>query len=135
MTNTISFRKTESQQEYLLVFQGLCDIAESAFNKFDEEFKDKEISRYDAIGVRKNLTYLMSIVLVIMGMRGDYNAFKDGDVSSQSFNVEKDGVVYDQGYLYKMNDYFADRFYQALNLLKMVDPDAYKIYNAVWKSY
>lgn len=132
MSDAIQFNKIKSKEEFFLVFRGLCEIAESAFNKFDAQFQ--EVKREDAAQVRKGVSYLMSITFVVMGMRGDYDGFRDENLSTPFF-VEIDGVHYDQKYLYTMNDYFADRFNTVLNILKEVDLESYASYNVVWKNH
>jgi hypothetical protein len=133
MTDTISFKIIEDQKEFLIVFQGLCNIAESAFNKFDQRITE-DPSILLSPGICYSVSHLMGITFTIMGMRGDYDAFKDGEVETRSFYVEIDGVIYDQNYLYKMNDYFASRCNQMLAILEKNHPEIYKSYSNVWKS-
>ena len=132
MPSDIKFNKISSQKEFFTVFQGLCDIAELAFNNFDEQFKNPRT--VDAVEICRNISYLMSITFVIMGMRGDYSGFRDNNLLSPFF-VEIDGVNYHQAYLYQMNDYFADRFNKVLSLLEKIDPESHKLYKAVWGKY
>ncbi len=119
----IKFNEIKSQEQFLEIFKGLCDIAEIAFNKFEENCSDPKPEEKRLVS--RNIKYLISITLVIMGMRGDYIVFRDHKVLS-GFSVEVDGIVYDQSYLYKMNDYFETRLTRALEILQKVDPEKYK---------
>jgi hypothetical protein len=131
MTSNIQFNEIKSQEEFFTIFQGLCNIAEHAFNEF--EMRTYEVSINDTNQICKDISYLMSITFVIMGMRGDYHSFRSKDTSP--FLVEAQGVEYDQKYLYKMNDYFADRFNNALKKLEEINPEIHKSYMVVWKNY
>lgn len=129
MTN-LQFDKIKSKEEFFTVFQGMCNIAESAFNSFDTDVKNG----LPASQISRHISYLMSITFVIMGMRGDYGGFRDEDML-RSFFIQIDGVEYDQQHLYKMNDYFANRFNKALDILKEADPEVYESYKTVWGKY
>lgn len=130
MTN-IQFNNIKNKEEFFGVFQGLCNIAESAFNNFEKQAKDAD---FPVSQIPRHISYLMSITFVIMGMRGDYGGFRDQDMLS-AFFVEIDGVKYDQKYLYKMNDYFAERFGKTLEILKEKDLESYESYKFVWGKY
>jgi len=132
MSNAIQFDKIKSKEKFFLVFRGLCEIAESAFSRFDAQFKEAKYD--DAMEVCKSASYLMSIAFVIMGMRGDYDGFRDDNLLAPFF-VEIDGITYNQDYLYTMNDHFADRFNKVLDILKRVDLESYAFYSAVWKNH
>ncbi|MBT3417044.1 hypothetical protein HOE22_09765 [Candidatus Woesearchaeota archaeon] len=133
METNIQFNNIKNKEEFFLIFQGLCNIAESAFNQFEEQqFNNKNNENLSQIS--RHVSYLMSITFVIVGMRGGYLEFRDTDLISPFF-VEVDGVQYDQKYLYKMNDYFIDRFNRVLDILKEIDPEFYKSYSVVWKNY
>ena len=77
MTNTHQFDTVKTPEEFLSIFQGLCAIAEFAFNDFEKQF-ETPVDR-DAAAIRKSMSYLMSITFVIMGMRGDYAGFREGE--------------------------------------------------------
>lgn len=132
MEVNIQFNNIKNKKEFFLTFQCLCNIAESAFNQFEEQFNNKNNENLSQIS--RHVSYLMSITFVIAGMRGAYSEFRDSDLISPFF-VEVDGVQYDQKYLYKMNDYFIDRFNRVLDILKETDPESYKSYSVVWKNY
>ncbi len=133
MGTEIQFQNIKNREEFFAVFQGLCNIAENAFYQFEEEFKDIKDDQSQVLGYCKNLSYLMSITFVIMGMRGDYSKFRDDEIGP--IFVEKDGIMYDQKYLYKMNDHFAARFNKALAILKNFDPTSAEPYRKVWSQY
>lgn len=134
MGDNILFQDITTKEEFFTLFQGLCNTAESAFNQFEKEYSDiTKDDQYRVLGYCKNLSYLMSITFVIMGMRGDYSKFMVKEI--QPFNLEKDGFVYDQKYLYKMNDYFAKRFNSALSVLESIDPASADPYKKVWATY
>jgi hypothetical protein len=125
-----SIDKLKTPEEFLFVFNGLCKIAESAFNNFDE----KDFSGLESKMIAKEISYLMSITFVIIGMRGGYSAFRD-DALSSPFFVIIEGKEYDQVYLYRMNDYFTNRFDEALNKVKDLIPEYYESYITVWRNY
>lgn len=132
MSDIIQFNKIKSQEEFFGVFQGLCNIAESAFNEWENEYPDP--TEMDRAQYVKGVSYLMSITFVIMGMRGNWTYFRDDEMFPVFF-VEIDGIQYDQKYLYKMNDYFADRFNKILAVLEKIDPESHKVYQTVWRNY
>lgn len=135
METEIQFQNIKTREEFFFIFQGICNVAENAFNQFEEEFKNINKDGLPKIlGYCKNLSYLMSITFVIMGMRGDYSKFR-ADENIYPFFVEKDDVMYDQKYLYKMNDYFAERFKNALSILENIDPVSAEPYKKVWTIY
>ena len=134
MEAEIKFQNIKTGEAFLSVFQGLCDVAENAFNQFEKEFKN--INKDDQSRILwycKNLSYLMSITFVIMGMRGDYMKFSTEEI--HPFFVEKDGIIYDHQYLYKMNDHFAERFNKALSILENIDMVSSEPYRKVWSIY
>lgn len=133
MTTNIHFSEIKTREEFFTIFQGICNTAESAFNDFEKRITNG-VSAEDAYRLCKDASYLMSITFVIMGMRGDYAGFNDHALLSM-FSVEIEGVQYDQKYLYKMNDYFHDRFSKVLELLKQVNPETYLSYKTVWSNY
>ncbi|MST04326.1 MAG: hypothetical protein EXS49_02040 [Candidatus Pacebacteria bacterium] len=128
------FKNLKNQEEFFLIFQGLCSVAEFAFNKLDEDFKNIKTDIFLVPQFKKNIPYLISITLVIMGMRGDYMGFRDNDLLSP-FLVEIDGVQYDQKYLYKMNDYFRNRLNKTLDILKELDLDLYNTHKKIWSDF
>lgn len=128
----VQFSKIKTQEEFFGVFQGLCNIAESAFNEWDKEFPNP--TEMDRAQYAKGVSYLMSVTFVIMGMRGNWRYFRDDEMFPVFF-VEIDGMQYDQKYLYKMNDYFADRFNKVLAILEKIDPESHKVYQTVWRNY
>ncbi len=119
----------KTKEEFFSVFNGLCKIAEAAFNDFDNQ----DIATLSSQNIAKELSYLMSAVFVIAGMRGEYHGFVREDFSP--FFVVVDGQEYDQNYLYKMSDYFVGRFDGALNKVKDISPDNYETYKKVWGNY
>lgn len=125
-----SIDQIKTPEEFFAVFNGLCKIAESVFNSFDE----KDFSGLGSKMIAKEISYLMSITLVVIGMRGGYPAFRD-DALSSPFFVIIDGKEYDQDYLYKMNDYFTNRFDETLNKTKDLIPEYYESYITVWRNY
>ncbi len=131
MEPTIKFSVIKNREEFFTVFQGLCNTAEAGFNKFHEDFPTP--TEMDKNMYCKGASYLMSITFVVMGMRGDWPAFKNEEISP--FFVDMDGVRYDQQYLYKMNDYFANRFNEVLAVLEKIDPESHKAYKTVWANY
>lgn len=131
MEANIQFNNIKNKEEFFLIFQGLCNIAESAFNQFEENFNKNKEKTYR---IPRHVFYLMSITHVITGMRGDYIEFHKNDQLSP-FVVKIDEVIYDQRYLYKMNDYFLNRFNEVLDILKETDPESYRLYNMILKNY
>ncbi|MDP3837192.1 MAG: hypothetical protein Q8Q67_03760 [bacterium] len=126
----ISIDKIETPEEFFLVFNGLCKLAESAFDSFDE----KDFSGLGSKSIAKEMSYLMSITLVIIGMRGGYASFRQGALDAPIF-ATINGIEYDQKYLYKMNDHFTGRFDDALNKIKNLIPEMYESYKTVWQNY
>lgn len=122
--------KIETSEEFFLVFNGLCKIAESSFNNFDE----KDLSGLEPQAIAKEISYLMSITFVIIGMRGQYLAFRK-DLLNFPFFVITNGQEYNQAYLYKMNDYFTKRFDDTLSRVKKMIPEHYDHYKNVWQNY
>lgn len=134
MEPEIKFQNIKTREEFFSIFQGVCNIAENAFNQFEGEFQT--MHKDDPARILqycKNLSYLMSITFVIMGMRGDYSKFIPDEV--RPFFVEKEGLVYDQKYLYKMNDYFAERFNKALSILENIDILSAEPYKKIWAKF
>ncbi|NCC70379.1 hypothetical protein EOM09_02250 [bacterium] len=127
--NTI-INNIKTPEEFFLVFNGLCKMAESAFNSFD----GKDFSEIEPKIIVKEISYLMSITFVIIGMRGQYSAFRDNSLNSPFF-VIIDNKEYNQDYLYKMNDYFTNRFDKILNRIKYLIPEYYESYITVWRNY
>ncbi|MCX6795853.1 MAG: hypothetical protein NT165_03985 [Candidatus Falkowbacteria bacterium] len=128
----IQIEKIKNIEEFFLVFNGLCKIAESAFNRFDEEMSSSNPPSSNLVA--KEVSYLMSITFVIIGMRGQYAGFRGGD-DFTPFIVSIDGMEYDQKYLYKMNDYFTSRFDEVLGKVQELAPEYYEPYKLVWQNY
>lgn len=129
---TIEFKKIRDSEEFLRIFDGICNIAESAFSDFEQEIERNDISHPRFFGQRqKSLLRLLGIVLVITGMRGEYPPFQESFVSIP-LAVQKDGVEYGQAHLYKMNDHFVSRFTKLLSLVKDSDPELYQFYKDLW---
>jgi hypothetical protein len=127
------FRGISTNEEFFTIFQGLCNIAEKSFNQFEGKFKNIETGdRSTIIQYCRELSYLMSITFVIIGMRGNYPSFREGILV---FYTEVDGVSYDQDYLYKMNDYFIERFDRILTVLKTIDPLISESYRKIWNGW
>jgi len=122
--------KIKTSEEFFLVFNGLCKMAESSFNSFNE----KDFSGLGSKIIAKEISYLMSITFIIIGMRGEYSSFREDSLTSPFF-VIIDGKEYNQDYLYKMNDYFTNRFDEALNKVKDLIPEYYESYITVWRNY
>jgi hypothetical protein len=125
-----SIDKIKTPEEFFLVFNGLCKIAESAFNNFNE----KDFSGLGSKTIAHEISYLMSVTFMIIGMRGGYSGFREDSLSSPLF-VMIDGQEYNQDYLYKMNDYFTERFDETLNKIKNLIPEYYESYKTVWQNY
>ncbi|MFZ2310944.1 MAG: hypothetical protein WAW11_05380 [Patescibacteria group bacterium] len=125
-----SIDKINTPEEFFAVFNGLCKIAESAFNNFDK----KDFSELGSKIIAKEISYLMSVTFMIIGMRGGYTGFREDSLTSP-FLVVIDGQEYNQDYLYKMNDYFTERFDEALNKIKELIPEYYEAYKTVWQNY
>lgn len=125
-----SIEQIKTPEEFFSAFNGLCKIAESAFNNFDE----KDLSKLNSKTIAKEVSYLMSIAFVIIGMRGEYSGFKEDLLTSPFFAII-DNQEYNQDYLYKMNDYFTDRFDKTLNKIKDLIPEYYESYKTVWQNY
>jgi len=121
--------KIKTPEEFFLVFNGLCKIAELAFDTFSR----KDFSEIREKNIAKEISYLMSITLTIIGMRGEYSGFRDDSLSSPFF-VVIDGKEYTQDYLYKMNDYFTTKFEEALIRTKDLIPEYYESYITVWRN-
>lgn len=134
MTPNIQFNEIKSQEEFFIIFQGICNIAEHAFNEFNKRYKHDIIAQDASHRIFKDMSYLMSITFVIMGMRGDYSKFHDHTLLSM-FSVEINGIQYNQSYLYKMNDYFHDRFSESLKMIQDINPETYLAYRTVWSNY
>ena len=83
MERNIQFNNIKNKEEFFLIFQGLCNIAESAFNQFDGQFNNKSSENLSQIS--RHVSYLMGITFVIVGMRGDYSEFRDSDLISPFF--------------------------------------------------
>ena len=126
----ISIDKIKTPDEFFLVFNGLCKIAELAFDTFSR----KNFSGIGVKNIAKEITYLMGITFTIIGMRGEYPGFRDGSFSSPFF-VVINGKEYNQDYLYKMNDHFTVKFEEALIRTKDLIPEYYESYKTVWRNY
>ena len=131
MNGTINFKQIENQEEFFDIFQGLCTIAQNAFKEVESELE--AYNSYEKIGdtFYQNISQLMSIVIVIRGMRGDYQKFNRKYMEDRIFYIEVDGVQYDQSYLYKMNDHFSKKLIKLLEFIEQVNPEYAKAYNLI----
>ena len=112
------------------MFYGLCKIAESAFNNFDK----KDFTESESKAIAKEISYLMSITYVIIGMSGKHSNFRN-NLLTFPFFVITDGKEYNQDYLHKMNNHFTKRFNKVLNKIKNTTPEYYELYKIVWQNY
>ncbi len=133
----ISFKEIQGQEEFFQIFRGLCTIAENAFNEVEKEIeeitKKRDPSRYISDSFYKDISQLMSITIVIRGMRGDYSKFKDKYMNDTLFFIEENGVIYDQSYLYKMNDYFSYRLMDILHFIEKINPTYAEMYGLIYR--
>jgi hypothetical protein len=129
MSTITQFNNPKTREEFLAVFESVCGITDSAFNKFEQEIS-KEGPKNER-DIKSFLSYLISLMKVIRGLRGD--SFLLRNDSLHPFFAEKDGIKYDQASLQKAEDYFCDRLNKALEVLKNIDQKTYESYLEMWR--
>ncbi len=130
MEKYTKFKTPADRENFLSLFNYTCGVAEIALSKFDDKLKDIN-NKIPTETLKHDLSYFISIAKVIRGLRGDFSYFTDD--SLRPFFVEKDGIIYDQNYLYKSEDYICEKIDIILETLKKEDEDGYQYFLNFWK--
>lgn len=130
MEKDLKFKTPANRQEFLSLFSYTCGIAEVALFKFDTKLKElnNEITQE---AFKHDLSYMISIAKFIRGLRGDFSYFIDDTL--RPFFMEKDGITYDQNYLYKSENYICEKIDILLEILKKDNEDDYKYFLNFWR--
>ncbi len=117
-----TFKPIKTREEFFTTFLSFCSFAETTFDKaevFIETYKNQN----DPHQMMYVILDLISLTRVISGFRGGKTYFIDESI--RPVFIEKDGVIYDQSYLYKVEDYFSHRLLNSMNILKELDQEKY----------